>query len=586
MTFDSLDALYSALCKRSSEWGTGLTEVYNRVDTLIHSSHMSGAGAENTQFYLECIHYNMIIPMLCDLIQLHTNHCLLYVRDYQSNIDRSLHAVIYEDELQSIKNMLHQDVLNSISVDDTVQPILRSISDLIPLSCSGIQTVCNCHENTSIHIERLMDAVIDLEDSHSSLDFSETGELISRLTSFIIERLNDTRTFKTDFVPESIAGSSTFQELYQAYLAVNEKNTQNQDAVTIAQEEENRRIEELQEEYQRQLEEYEKRQTEAIIEKVIITGLCVVASTVVIVGTGGAATPLVVGTVSAVSGAVIAGNNAAASEYVENGWNMKQWDWSGIGGSALLGGVTGFVTGYAGAGISSAITNRVTHSALNILVHSSSTAARIGTNAVVGSISQVISGMGSRGASTFVSTMITSKGDWVTATSQSVDSIFDLKAIAFDAAMGGSIGAYTGYKTKPLAKEYFNEDGSYKWPENNGFEGEPTSVTLEKGTLVDRYGSKRGIYGSPKNVPYENRSLPTGANEREHMIFEVLKPVEVKVGTIAPAFGDPGGGIQYQFATTIQELEKAGVIRIISTTAPIEMNLSLIPAYLRSLMDP
>jgi hypothetical protein len=40
----------------------------------------------------------------------------------------------------------------------------------------------------------------------------------------------------------------------------------------------------------------------------------------------------------------------------------------------------------------------------------------------------------------------------------------------------------------------------------------------------------------------------------------VLRPIEVQAGEIAPWFGQPGGGTQYMFSQTIDELINAGIL--------------------------
>jgi len=64
----------------------------------------------------------------------------------------------------------------------------------------------------------------------------------------------------------------------------------------------------------------------------------------------------------------------------------------------------------------------------------------------------------------------------------------------------------------------------------------------------------------PEGVPYECRSLPPGP-ARPYHVYEVIKPVRVKAGKIAPCFNQQGGGVQYQFNKTIAKLLKSKIIR-------------------------
>ena len=79
--------------------------------------------------------------------------------------------------------------------------------------------------------------------------------------------------------------------------------------------------------------------------------------------------------------------------------------------------------------------------------------------------------------------------------------------------------------------------------------------TLDTGVLIDRYGGPGGDFTAPKGTPYKMRSLPYYKNQNVYHIYRVIKPIEnVEAGTIAPAFGEPGGGIQYKLPAPIEKL--------------------------------
>ena len=116
------------------------------------------------------------------------------------------------------------------------------------------------------------------------------------------------------------------------------------------------------------------------------------------------------------------------------------------------------------------------------------------------------------------------------------------------------------YQSGTKAK-YYNSDGSPIWPDNRGFDGAPHVKTLQPGTLIDRYGYDSGTFVSPKGTPYIERALPMGTDKKSYTVFEVVKPVEVDAGKIAPWFGEKGGGIQYEFQQKISELIEQGILR-------------------------
>lgn len=289
-------------------------------------------------------------------------------------------------------------------------------------------------------MKNLCDSIEQLEQKHLTSDFSNTQELISSLTLFINERLNNKRNF-SDFTEAELGSSASFLGLYNAYLAASDDLEGKSEGIERAYEIESNRLER---------QEYEKREREAQTFKWIVTGACVVGSAIAIVATGGMATPLVVGAISACSGAIISGASAGADQYVEYGWNTSQWDWEAIGKDALVGGVSGFVTGYLGASVSGAITSSLgTTSVGSTLLNSSNAAVRIGTGVVIGSVSEVGAGIISRGAGAFVS----SGGD-LEATK---DAAFDGKSILTDVAIGGVSGGIAAAKN-PVGKKVDVDD--------------------------------------------------------------------------------------------------------------------------------
>lgn len=87
-------------------------------------------------------------------------------------------------------------------------------------------------------------------------------------------------------------------------------------------------------------------------------------------------------------------------------------------------------------------------------------------------------------------------------------------------------------------------DGGWAWPKDLGFAGARDRGTLPVGTKLDRYGSPDGSFLSPLGVPFEQRALAPGSRASDYHQYEVMKPLPVVRGEIAPAFGEPGGGVQ------------------------------------------
>ncbi|WP_370569962.1 hemagglutinin repeat-containing protein [Erwinia sp. S43] len=92
--------------------------------------------------------------------------------------------------------------------------------------------------------------------------------------------------------------------------------------------------------------------------------------------------------------------------------------------------------------------------------------------------------------------------------------------------------------------KYRRDPYNWNWPEKLGFAGEPVKTTIPVGTRLDRYGEPSGSFLAPKGTPYGERALAPGAKAEKYYEYEVVKPLPVIQGKIAPAFGEPGGGVQ------------------------------------------
>jgi Tuberculosis necrotizing toxin len=103
--------------------------------------------------------------------------------------------------------------------------------------------------------------------------------------------------------------------------------------------------------------------------------------------------------------------------------------------------------------------------------------------------------------------------------------------------------------------------GSWRYPPDNGFliaDDHPVEFpsALLRGEDVDRFGSEYGGFLAPADTPYANRSIPPqslddfdSAFTCNYHLYRVLKPFKAETGPIAPAFGQPGLGLQYQLVS-------------------------------------
>ncbi|MEY9963892.1 hypothetical protein ABIA33_001926 [Streptacidiphilus sp. MAP12-16] len=119
-----------------------------------------------------------------------------------------------------------------------------------------------------------------------------------------------------------------------------------------------------------------------------------------------------------------------------------------------------------------------------------------------------------------------------------------------------------------LLSQYYSptaNSGSPGWiyPPDNGYviapDGQPieTTQTLTPGQDIDRFGSEYGSFLAPEGLPYAARSIPpssldsTPAASCNYHDYRVVKPFTVDAGPIAPWFGQPGYGWQYQLDSTL-----------------------------------
>ncbi|MBF0776803.1 MULTISPECIES: TNT domain-containing protein, partial [unclassified Streptococcus] len=131
-----------------------------------------------------------------------------------------------------------------------------------------------------------------------------------------------------------------------------------------------------------------------------------------------------------------------------------------------------------------------------------------------------------------------------------------------DWAYSPDANLYRKYKSVFDNPKYYDQKtGSINWPQNDGFDGTPKNISLQPGTRIDRYGSDYGTFTSPEGVPYEQRAVAPGTDLKAYSIFEVVEPLEVRAGKVAPWFDEPGGGLQYLLPDSVDELLEKNIVR-------------------------
>lgn len=130
----------------------------------------------------------------------------------------------------------------------------------------------------------------------------------------------------------------------------------------------------------------------------------------------------------------------------------------------------------------------------------------------------------------------------------------------------------------PHSPKKMRDDGSWEddngsvvdsqWPPCWGFgrHGDITQaaqVEIPKGTYIDRYGSKYGMFFSQPSCSFEERSMLPLENKTPYTVYKVVKSFTALVGIVAPWFGKPGGGIQIMACCSAKELIASGRIKAV-----------------------
>lgn len=494
--FDALDSFDSSLSNQINSWGTELEAVGKALETIQTTNNMSGEGSDNIKTYFESVH-GMIQGLLGQLMSAHQKNCFLYKRDYFSNIDKATHVVIKESELKEIKSDVTNKKNRAVQVDDALANIMSDIRDIYYLSYKDVGEVYYAHENIEKFITDLDNDIKNLENNHYQNDFVNTGELIHTLTTFIKECQSKGRSYKKNFSVYDLAGSESFRKLYAAYVEVDKEQQSKQELIETEIENQKERVEILEE-------ERAERERKAKVFKWVVTAVCIVGAIVVTAATGGAGAPLIAGAVSAGSAIISTGLHGMADEYIEHGYDHSEYDWGKIAKDTVAAGITGFATGAIGAGIGGGITNKLNSSVIgNNLLHSSNSLVRIGTSAVIGSASEVGSGIVSRTAAATIS--VAFGGD----AEEEFAKVFDGKSLLTDVAIGGAGGAVDNIVTNKRAQKAADDYAS-----NYNSKHDP---------VLD--GEKAGI----ENIKRTPQNGADFSETDEILRFDSGEPVQVKI---------------------------------------------------------
>jgi hypothetical protein len=120
-----------------------------------------------------------------------------------------------------------------------------------------------------------------------------------------------------------------------------------------------------------------------------------------------------------------------------------------------------------------------------------------------------------------------------------------------------------------LPPDSFKPDSQLNWPKDGGFDPPKLKVVVQPGELLDRFGDTCGTFLSPEGAPYRGRALPYQCQDYAYTVYRVMKPLPVAIGTVAPAFGEPGGAVQLKTAELVDQLLAEGVLEKVPDAVPL-----------------
>lgn len=150
---------------------------------------------------------------------------------------------------------------------------------------------------------------------------------------------------------------------------------------------------------------------------------------------------------------------------------------------------------------------------------------------------------------------------------------------AVRAIIGPSYDPYGGLTEDEWIAEYWPDRTvdalgrpEFRWPEYRRFpEGfssptDRTPIVLGPGTQIDRFGPEFGQYAWKAGTRFAERGLPSFYLDSDaYHRYEVLSQLPAWEGRATPAFGQPGGGMQYFLLAPVVDLLSGGFLREVAS---------------------
>ena len=553
-----------------------------RINTFTENAVFTGKTGDAVKSYLGEAHITILSGIKVTAQTLLDN--MAAYKDGYRAIDSSTNFKLDEEAIQEFRKKLASNYEDTDEYTDKIRSALSEVSDISDVGMPDSNGVFDIHEQMDSDLIKLVSNVNSYE-RENVVRLENSVELLLENLQSCLSKIGLSQgaieSYETgSFITGKDAG--TLNTGIKIFGDLHEKNKEAYD--------------EIYETEQKIKDEAEKRKTQGIWRTV--GGAVLIATGVAcIVLTGGAAIPIVadvavaVGSGTAVFGAADAiegtqdiyygstgdidstavngikddlfqGNedayylteNAfafAASAMIPIGTASKAGELTFRSGTVMLG--KEGVSTLAGYGASNLVYDKTNNQTLGMIA---GIMASMGTAKGL-NMADAKLGWSNKGVKGNVAESVT--GD-IESGSKSISQVDRIKIDAWDYTPDDEL--YLKYKDVFDNPKYYNQEtGAINWPENNGFADIPMDEVLQPGARIDRYGSDYGSFTSPEGTPYEMRAVAPGTDQRPYSVFEVVEPINVKSGSIASWFDEPGGGIQYLLPDTVDELLDAGILR-------------------------
>lgn len=313
-------------------WSSAINSVVGQTESIEASTNIAGNNADRMREYLSTT-YSFASTALFELLNTFKVNYLLYTEAYSQQIDGAGDAHIEETELSDRRTSLQGKRSQIQQIGISAESTVARVQDLVALPSLDIGRPDAKIGDILAFLDQLNSDVSSLEGAHVASDFTDIDALISQLTAFFQEMVGLSKEYKTNFTIESFAALASVQGLLQAIQDADDHLSAKAADVEVA-------IQHLEERLAREQAEREERERKAKWTKTGVNIAVGVVSAVAIVAFPAAA-PLI----GMASGIVTSAVSAAADEYVEHGWNMKNWDMGRIGVHSCIGALTGLISG-------------------------------------------------------------------------------------------------------------------------------------------------------------------------------------------------------------------------------------------------